>query len=111
MVRRRRRRGGRWSGRRPGRVGIDRRRVEPCRCPVGRLARLEPRNPGAGLPAGGGVARLMPAEVAPDELPTLEMSPDGTLTGHVARVLAGDRAHRFLVLAGTPNGSELRLVE
>ncbi|MFG2969343.1 acyl-CoA dehydrogenase family protein [Streptomyces sp. NPDC048288] len=55
----------------------------------------------------GPAALLIPAEAVPAEAPgSLRMDADGTVTGKVARVLAGDTAPRFVV----PAGDGLRLV-
>lgn len=61
--------------------------------------------------AGDGVTLLVPAETVPDQPGTVTMSDDGSLSGAVPRVLAADRAARFVVPVGTSGGIVLRLVE
>jgi alkylation response protein AidB-like acyl-CoA dehydrogenase len=65
---------------------------------------------GAAL-AGQTVTLLTPAEAMPDSAISLAIAPDGTVTGMVARVLAADRARRFIVPVGQGAERELRLVE
>ena len=62
--------------------------------------------------AGEGVALLLPAEAVPDRpAASVRLSDDGTLSGAVPRVLAADRAARFVVPVTTVDGTVLRLVE
>jgi alkylation response protein AidB-like acyl-CoA dehydrogenase len=59
---------------------------------------------------GEHVALLVPAEAVPDELPALDLGPDGTITGSVPRVLAGDVARHLVVAVADGEKRELRLV-
>lgn len=61
--------------------------------------------------AGEGVTLLVPAETMPDEPGAVALAADGTLSVAVPRVLAADRAARFVVPVRTPDGIELRIVE
>ncbi|MFJ8996211.1 acyl-CoA dehydrogenase family protein [Streptomyces sp. NPDC102279] len=61
--------------------------------------------------AGETVALLVPAETVPDTAAPLTVAADGTISGTVSRVLAGDRATRFVVPVTRDGLRELRLVE
>ena len=60
---------------------------------------------------GETAALLIPAEAVPDCVPGLAVDGSGAVTGSVPRVLAGDSAARFVVVAGRGTGRELRLVD
>lgn len=60
---------------------------------------------------GAVVALLAPADWIPETAPTLDLAPDGTITGVVPRVLAGATAAHFIVVVDAGHGRQLRLVE
>ncbi|CAN5251844.1 acyl-CoA dehydrogenase family protein [soil metagenome] len=61
--------------------------------------------------AGEVVALLIPADDVPDAIEPLSIDAGGAVSGSVARVLAGDRARRFVVVAGDAERPQLRLVK
>ncbi len=61
--------------------------------------------------AGETAALLIPAEAMPDTAAPLAAGADGAVTGAVPRVLAAGTAARFVVLADSGAGPELRLVQ
>lgn len=60
--------------------------------------------------AGQTVTLLVPAETVPDQAPPLPVAADGTVSGAVPRVLAGDTSSWFVVPAAAAGTMELRLV-
>jgi alkylation response protein AidB-like acyl-CoA dehydrogenase len=60
---------------------------------------------------GATAAYAVPAEVAPDAAPVLDLDDNGRVSGSVPRVLAADRAQHLVVLVERHGQRELRVVD